>query len=249
MLASNSIIRGYCYRLHLSVRPFVCPLCSLLLSHWTKFNQIWCVSYSHEWGAQRKKKCGPVPWGGGQKVKYHLISITKSISKNCIPNFVCVLTNERYKTYQMGFLFCRLGHALGVGLGGFLGAKIKFRPAVSMLCFLLLNHWMKFNQIWYVSYSHKWGMQRNFFLALPPGALGRSQKVKYHLISITKSISKIFIPNFVCVLTNERYKTYQTSFLFCSLGHAPVVGLWGTGGAQVVKKRNFQTWSCGILNR
>ena len=29
------------------------------------------------------------------------------------------------------------------------------------------------------------------------------------------SISKIFIPNFVCVLTNERYKTYQTGFVFC----------------------------------
>ena len=50
-----------------------------------------------------------------------------------------------------------------------------------------------------------------FFLAPPPGALGRGQKVKY-LISITKSISKIFIPNFVCVHTNERYKTYQTGF-------------------------------------
>ena len=44
------------------------------------------------------------------------------------------------------------------------------------------------------------------------------------------SISKIFIPNFVCVLTNESYKTYQTGFLFCRLGHAPGVGLWGTGG-------------------
>ena len=72
------------------------------------------------------------------------------------------------------------------------------------------------------------------FLAQPPGALGRGQKVKYHLISITKSISKIFIPNFVCVLTNERYKTYQTGFLFCRLGHAPGVGLCGTGGAQGV---------------
>ena len=48
------------------------------------------------------------------------------------------------------------------------------------------------------------------------------------------SISKIFIPNFLCVLTNERYKTYQTGFLFCRLGHAPGVGLWGTGGAQGV---------------
>ena len=57
--------------------------------------------------------------------------------------------------------------------------------------------------------------------------LGRGQKVKYHLISITKSISKIFIPNFVYVLKNERYKTYQTGFSFCGLGHAPGVGLMG----------------------
>ena len=77
------------------------------------------------------------------------------------------------------------------------------------------------------------------FLAPPPGALGRGQKVKYHLISITKSISKIFIPNFVCVLTNERYKTYQTGFSFCPLGHAPGVGLWGAGGAQGGQKKFF----------
>ena len=88
----------------------------------------------------------------------------------------------------------------------------------------------------------------NFFLAPLTGALGRGQKVKYHLISVTKSISKIFIPNFVCVLTNERYKTYQTGFSFCPLGHAPGMGLRGAGGAQGVKK-NFQTWSCGISNR
>ena len=66
------------------------------------------------------------------------------------------------------------------------------------------------------------------FLAQPPGALGRGQKVKYNLISITKSFSKIFIPNFVCALTNERYKTYQTGFLLCRLGHALGVGLGGT---------------------
>ena len=64
---------------------------------------------------------GPAPWGPGEGSKgqiYFLISITKSISKIFIPNFVCVLTNERYKTYQTGFLFCRLGHALGEGPGG-----------------------------------------------------------------------------------------------------------------------------------
>ena len=87
----------------------------------------------------------------------------------------------------------------------------------------------KFNQIRCVSYSHEWRVQRQIFFCPPPGALGRGQKVKYHLIS------KIFIPNFVCVLINERYKAYQTGFSFCHLGHAPRVGLWGTGGAQGVK--------------
>ena len=54
------------------------------------------------------------------------------------------------------------------------------------------------------------------------------------------SISTILIPNFVCVLTNERYKTYQTGFLFCRLGHAPGVGLWCTGGTQGVKQFFFK---------
>ena len=69
------------------------------------------------------------------------------------------------------------------------------------------------------------------FFAPPPWALRRGQKVKYHLSSITNSISKVsFLPNFVCVLTNERYKTYQTGFLFCLLGHAPGVGFRCAGG-------------------
>ena len=54
------------------------------------------------------------------------------------------------------------------------------------------------------------------------------------------SFSKIFIPNFVCVLINERYKTYQTGFLFCRLGHAPGLGLWGTGDAQGFKNLFFK---------
>ena len=54
--------------------------------------------------------------------------------------------------------------------------------------------------------------------------------VKYHLISITKSNSKIFIPNFVCVLTNERYKNLSDRISILRLGYAPGVGLWGAGG-------------------
>ena len=201
-------------------RPAVCPLCYLLLKHWTKFNQILCVSYSYKWGAQRKFFLAPPPGvlGRGQKVKYYLISITKSISKTFISNFVCVLNNERYKTYQTGFFILSSGSSPRGGTWGYLGAKIKFCPAVYPLCYLLLNHWTIFNQIWCVSCSNEWGAQR-FFLPRLLWPLGGSQMVKYHLISITKSISKIFIPNVVCVLTNERYKTYQTGFLFCRRGY------------------------------
>ena len=82
-----------------------------------------------------------------------------------------------------------------------------------------------------------------------PRALGRGQKVKYHLISI----SKIFIPNFVCVLTNERYTTYQTGFSFRRLGHAPGVGLRGAGGAKGVNFfSNMVMWhikSTGMTSR
>ena len=49
------------------------------------------------------------------------------------------------------------------------------------------------------------------------------------------SISKIFLPNFVCVLTNERYKTYQTGFFFLSSGSCPrggTLGHWGCPGGQ-----------------
>ena len=38
-------------------------------------------------------------------------------------------------------------------------------------------------QIYGVSYSHEWGVQRQMFWPRPAGALGRGQKVKYNLIS------------------------------------------------------------------
>ena len=109
--------RGYCNRLHLSVCLSICPLCYLLLNHWTKFNQICCVSYSHKWGVQRQYFL-PRDLGSWGEVKYHLIAIKKLISKIFISNFVCVLTNERYKTYQTGLSFFYLGHDPGLGHRG-----------------------------------------------------------------------------------------------------------------------------------
>ena len=65
----------------------------------------------------------PTPWspGADQKVKYHLISITEPILKIFIPNFVCVLTNERYINTSDGIFImlpgsCTKGGTLG-GLG------------------------------------------------------------------------------------------------------------------------------------
>ena len=67
----------------------------------------------------------------------------------------------------------------------------------------------------------KWFLKSKVHLS----ALGRGQKDKYHLISITKSISKIFLPNFAFVLTNERYKTYQMDFH--SVVWVMTLGCWG----------------------
>ena len=59
--------------------------------------------------------------------------------KSEIPNFVYLLTNERYITYQTGFSFGRLGHAqgwdLGVPLG--VGGKKKIRNQPDLVCGLL----------------------------------------------------------------------------------------------------------------
>ena len=124
---------------------------------------------------------------------------------------MCFLRNERYKTYLTEFLFRRLGHAPRGRTCGYhwgLGSQKFFFP--------------KFNQIWRVSYLHQWHMQRHiFFGPSPPGALGRGQKVKYHKISITKSISKIFKPNFVCLLTNERCKKISDGIFIPSPGSCP----------------------------
>ena len=54
------------------------------------------------WGPGEGSK-GPISFNFNYKVNF----------KDFILNFVCVLTNERYKTYQTGFLFSRLGHSLG----------------------------------------------------------------------------------------------------------------------------------------
>ena len=57
-----------------------------------------------------------VPWGGAKRSNI-IKSELKSTSKIFKLNFVYLLANERYITYQTGFSFCRLGHAQGLDLG------------------------------------------------------------------------------------------------------------------------------------
>ena len=92
----------------------------------SKFIQIWCVSYLHEWHMHLRHFLVPTPLGLGEGPKGQ-ISFNlnyKVIFKDFKPNFMYLLTNERYITYHTGFSFGRLGHAqewdLGVlcGVGG-----------------------------------------------------------------------------------------------------------------------------------
>ena len=89
----------------------------------------------------------------------------------------------------------------------------------------------------------------NFFWAWGPGEGSKGQiSFKFNY----KVNFKDFYTNFACVLTNERYKTYQTGFSFCRMGHAPGVGLWGAGGAQESKISNMVIWnikSTGMMSR
>ena len=68
-------------------------------------------------GPRIVKKIWAPPPGEGSKGQISFNFNYNVNFKDFILNFVCVLTNERYITYQMGFLFCRLGHALWWDLG------------------------------------------------------------------------------------------------------------------------------------
>ena len=90
------------------------------------------------------------------------------------------------------------------GAWGCLGPKIKFRPAVCLLCYLLLNHWTKFNQIWCVGYSHKWGVQRRNFVWLRPlGPLGGVKRSNIILFQLQSQFQR-FLYQTLCVFSQMK---------------------------------------------
>ena len=140
----------------------VSPSRYLLLNHWTKSNQIW-------WnGVSNGTFFCPAPWDPGEgPIGQIKLNIIKFQLQSQYQRFVCLLTNERYKTYQTRFSFGCLGHMpqgwdFGVLWG--VGGPKKISP--------------KIQSVWCVSYLHEWHMQpHNFLGPHPPGALGRGQKV------------------------------------------------------------------------
>ena len=94
------------------------------------------------------------PCGLGEGSKGQ-ISLNYKFNFNNFYTKLCVLTNIIYEAYRMGFSICRLGHALGVGLGVLRGRKFNSLRLSVML------HWTKFNLIWCVSYSTG-GKPRNY---------------------------------------------------------------------------------------
>ena len=87
-----------------------------------------------------------------------------------------------------------------------------------------------------------------FFVPAPWGP-GEGSKGQISFNFNYKGNFKDFYTNFVCVLTNERSKIYQTGFSLCPLGNAPGWDLGALGVPRGSKKIFFQTWSYGISKR
>ena len=126
----------------------------------SKFNQIWCVSYLHEWHMQCN---GTVFWvppskalGRGQKVN---ININKSQLHSQFQRFLnqtlCVFSQMKdIKHIRRYFQLVAWVIPQGWDLGVWWGFGVNF--------------FSLFNQIWCLSYVHEWHMQRHNFLGLCP---------------------------------------------------------------------------------
>ena len=121
------------------------------------------------------------------------------------------------------------------GTWGYLGAKIKFRPAVCRLCYLLLNHWTKLKQIWCVSYSHEWACNINFFLYPAPWGPGEGSKGQISWNFNYKVNFKDFYSK-LCVCSHKwKIQKISDEIFILSPGSCPRGGTlryWGCPGCQ-----------------
>ena len=152
---------------------------------------------------------------------------------------MCLLTHERYKTYQTGFSFGRLGHAPGVGLRGTvwgLGVKI----------FLFRNS-TKFG-VW-VTYMNGTCTGAIFWVPTPWG-LGEGPKGQISLNLNYKVNFKGFKTK-LCV-SSHKWNIYNISdgIFIRPPGSSPGVGLgvpWGVGGKKKIFSEIQPDFVCELL--
>ena len=149
------------------------------------------MSYSHE-RACKALYVWPCPLGplGGVNGQISL-NFNYKVNFKDFYTKVCFPTKERYKTYQMGF--CRLGHALRVGLG------VLRRQILNSVC----------RTVMLTSSKPSDEIQPNLVCEpLTCGACNRANcygsKGQITLNLNYKVMTKTLIPNFVCVLTNKK---------------------------------------------
>ena len=143
---------------------------------------------------------------------------------------MCLLPHERYKTYQTGFSFGSLGHALGVGLGGTVGGWGGQK-----------NFFPKFNQIWCMSFLHEWHTHRRHFFgprALGPwGGAKRSNIIKSEL----QSQFQRFLNQTLYIFSQMKDIKHIRRDFHLAWGHARGWDLgvpWGAGGSKKFFFRN-----------
>ena len=169
------------------------------------------MSYLHEWHMHQHHFWVPAPWGLGEgpKGKISLNLNYKVNFKGFKQNFVYLLTNERYITYQRGFSFGHLGHAQGwdVGVpggGGGGGGGVNF-------------FFPKFNQIWCVCYSHEWHMHRHNFLGPRPLGPWGGVKILFsehgHVAYQTWQIRRIYIAQRRVIERNMKITKHKSHFI------------------------------------
>ena len=114
---------------------------------------------------------GPAPWGPREGSKCQISFYFKyKVNFKDFYTKLCVCTHKwKIQNIPEEISILSPGSCPRGGTFGCLGAKIKFCPAVCPLCYLLLNHWTKFNQIWSVSYSYEWGGSGKFVCPAPWG--------------------------------------------------------------------------------
>ena len=125
--------------------PSVRPPRYLLLNHWTKSNQNWCVSCSHEWGVQRHIFFGPVRWGPGEGPKGQILSnIIKFQLQSQFQRFfnqtLCIFSHMKYiKHVRRGFHLVAWVMPPGVGVpwGGLRGQFFFFEIQPDLVCELI----------------------------------------------------------------------------------------------------------------